>query len=588
MSLVNRGRRSVRGRGSVALAVAAFVVTAACVPAVADVPVQVVVPVQTGVAIARYSVPADRSRTLEVPVAGRLDIPATGVGAVVLNVTALGSTADGFVTVWPSGRPRPLSSNLNPTPGLVTPNLVVVALGDTGAVSFYSSTGTPDLLVDVLGWFPTGSGLQTMVPERVLDTRSQGGPLGPAGVVEADVGATAGVAPGAIGAAVLNVTAPDATAPSFVTVWPTGQAQPGTSSLNPRPGLVQPNLVVTDVGADGKVRLGNAVGRTNVVVDLLAWFPPGAGFHGVAATRVFDTRQGQGARPARADAVVTVPVLDRGGVPATGVAAVSVNVTAVGATTPAYVTVWPSGRPRPVASNLNLRPGLVVANASLVPVGADGAIALVVSRGTADLVVDVTGWFADDGSFRPMDPTRLVDTRVASVVEPDVPWPLPPVHRVYTYSVATIGAVGADVNEFMLQVQSVLDDPRGWRSAGYRFQQVPSGGELTLWLAEDVQVPSFGACSVTYSCYQNGNVVLNDTRWRTASPAWSAAGGSLLDYRRLVTNHEFGHAIGFGHAHCSGPGQLAAVMQQQSISLEGCTIDPWPLARERASAASWH
>jgi len=43
---------------------------------------------------------------------------------------------------------------------------------------------------------------------------------------------------------------------------------------------------------------------------------------------------------------------------------------------------------------------------------------------------------------------------------------------------------------------------------------------------------------------------------------------------------EVGHWLGHDHKVCSGVGQLAAVMQQQSISLGGCNFNPWPLDSE--------
>jgi hypothetical protein len=60
----------------------------------------------------------------------------------------------------------------------------------------------------------------------------------------------------------------------------------------------------------------------------------------------------------------------------------------------------------------------------------------------------------------------------------------------------------------------------------------------------------------------------------------------LRDYRHMVVNHEAGHFLGFGHANCGGPGQLAPVMQQQSINLQGCQHNPWPLQWERQRLAS--
>jgi peptidoglycan hydrolase-like amidase len=110
-----------------------------------------------------------------------------------------------------------------------------------------------------------------------------------------------------------------------------------------------------------------------------------------------------------------VKVAGVAGVPAAGeVSAVSLNVTATGAGRRGFVTVWPCGSPRPVASNLNFLPGQSVANAVLAPVDATGEVCLY-AHDAVDLVVDVSGWFvrAGDGSgLSTRVPERIVDTRI--------------------------------------------------------------------------------------------------------------------------------------------------------------------------------
>ncbi|MET1033315.1 MAG: DUF3152 domain-containing protein, partial [Candidatus Saccharimonadales bacterium] len=87
-------------------------------------------------------------------------------------------------------------------------------------------------------------------------------------------------------------------------------------------------------------------------------------------------------------------------------------------------------------------------------------------------------------------------------------------------------------------------------------------------------------CDSLWSCRVGPNVVINFDRWQGASSSWNANGGTLDDYRHMVINHETGHWLGFGHASCGGAGQLAPVMQQQSIDLQGCKFNPWPSTSE--------
>ena len=149
--------------------------------------------------------------------------------------------------------------------------------------------------------------------------------------------------------------------------------------------------------------------------------------------------------------------------------------------------------------------------------------------------------------------------------------------RVVTYSVETRGRITVGVAEFRRHAQQTYDDPRGWRAGGTEFRRVRHGGDFTLVLAEASRLPDFSStCSVLWSCRVGRHVVVNQARWRHASPAWRAAGRSVRDYRHLVVNHETGHWLGRGHAGCPGPGQPAPVMMQQSKGTAGCRFNPWP------------
>jgi len=95
-----------------------------------------------------------QGQTLNVPVVGRAGVPPTGVGAVVLNVTATSPTANSWLTVFPKGAVRPVTSNLNFTPGQTVPNTVIAQVGADGSISIYNALGSTHVIVDITGWFP--------------------------------------------------------------------------------------------------------------------------------------------------------------------------------------------------------------------------------------------------------------------------------------------------------------------------------------------------------------------------------------------------------------------------------------------------
>jgi hypothetical protein len=156
-----------------------------------------------------------------------------------------------------------------------------------------------------------------------------------------------------------------------------------------------------------------------------------------------------------------------------------------------------------------------------------------------------------------------------------------PLRRMVSYHVETRGKITADLATFKRLAQETYDDARGWRGAGMGFKRVAKGGAFTLVLAQASWVPRFSSvCSAEWSCRVGRFVIINQTRWLHASPAWNAAGRSLRDYRNMVVNHETGHWLGHGHLGCPGPGRLAPVMMQQSKGTDGCKLNPWPLRSE--------
>lgn len=145
------------------------------------------------------------------------------------------------------------------------------------------------------------------------------------------------------------------------------------------------------------------------------------------------------------------------------------------------------------------------------------------------------------------------------------------------YSVATEEGSGIDPDELAAFVDETLADPRSWIGGGrLGFRRVPEGGRFTVVVATPATVDELCRPLNTagrYSCGRNGYVALNLDRWNGATDTWPA---SLEEYRRYLVNHEIGHYVGGQHVPCPGPGQLAPVMQQQTIDLDGCLPNGWP------------
>jgi uncharacterized delta-60 repeat protein len=343
-------------------------------------------------------------------ITGRGGVPSTGVTAVVLNVTVTEPTQTSFLTAWPDGPSRPLVSNLNFGAAVTVANMVVVKVGDGGRVNLYNHSGSTHVVADLAGWYGRGgaggrSGYTTLPPTRILDTRiALGAPaarVGGGSTVALQVGGRGGVPGAGVSAVVLNVTATDSTWGSYLTAWPDGAARPLASNLKWGAGQTVPNLVVVKVGANGVVNLYNNQGSVHLVADVAGWYGSGgvgggAMYSPVAPARLYDSREVQAGAGAKVgtESAVGFRVTGLGGVPISGVAAVAVNVTAADPTAVSFLTVYPSGTSRPMASNLNYTAGQTVPNLVVVKVGMDGGIALYNHSGSVHVIVDVAGWFA--------------------------------------------------------------------------------------------------------------------------------------------------------------------------------------------------
>ncbi len=191
-------------------------------------------------------------QTLEVQVTGLAGVP-TNTDAVALNMTVVNARTPGFATVYPCGQPRPDASNLNYTAGQTIPNLVLAKPGNNGKICVYSYS-TIDLLADVSGYFPTGTGFTPITnPTRILDTRNAIGappaPVGDGQTLEVQVTGLAGV-PTNTDAVALNMTVVNARTPDSPPSTPAANHDPTpptstTPPDKPSPTSSSPNPATT-------------------------------------------------------------------------------------------------------------------------------------------------------------------------------------------------------------------------------------------------------------------------------------------------------------------------------------------------------
>ncbi len=209
----------------------------------------------------------------------------------------------------------------------------------------------------------------------------------------------------------------------YLTVWPAGQPRPLASTLNSLDGRIKANAAIIPAGASGEISV-YATSTTNVIVDVNGYFAPVSSstlaFYPLPPCRVADTRhsgypQGLGPPSLTGGQERQFPILNATtcNIPSSA-AAYSLNFSVVPHGPLGYMTVWPTGEPRPTVSTLNDIPGAIIANAAIVVAGTSGSVSVYPTNDT-DLVVDINGYFApaSEGglSLYGVQPCRVIDTR---------------------------------------------------------------------------------------------------------------------------------------------------------------------------------
>lgn len=360
---------------------------------------------------------------LSVQVSGLGGVPA-GASAVALDLVALDPSAAGYLTVFPTGQPRPTASNLNfAADSPPEANLVLVALPASGQISVYNFAGTTGVVIDVEGYVApataAGDGTAvTPVPTRICDTRVSE-PTNPctgaapptSGTLSIPVLGQGPVPSSGIAAVMVTITAIDPAAPGYLTAFPGATSMPTSSVVNYSAGVTVANSAIVPVGANGDIQIYASAGGPNITVDVDGYIsagPSGASPQltpALAPSRICDTRAGNPSalsglplsqcegKTLGAHSDITIEVSGLGGVPATA-SAVVVNLTVTGTTAASYLSAYAAQTSQPATSNLNWLAGMTTADLAIVPIGANGQITIYNNAGTSDVIVDVMGYVA--------------------------------------------------------------------------------------------------------------------------------------------------------------------------------------------------
>ncbi len=343
-------------------------------------------------------------------------IPATAA-AYSLNVTVVPGGQLDYLTVWPTGQKMPNASLLNSLDGRTKANAAIVPAGTSGSISIFANAKTAtNVVLDINGYFvssmqtATALAFYPLTPCRIVDTRRPAAPLGgpylAAGQPRAfPVQSGSCNIPATAQAYSLNVTAipPTSSAPppplSYLTVWPTGQTQPSTSTLNTPTGTITANAAITPAGTGGSVSVFSS-SDADLLLDVNGYFAPkgSAGntfLYTVAPCRALDTRT-FGAIPFPGTFTASI----EGGGPdnactiPNAASAFVLNATVIPSGPLRFLKLWPAtaGVTEPTVSTLNAVDGAITSNMAIAPTST-GSINATANEAT-QLLLDVYGYFA--------------------------------------------------------------------------------------------------------------------------------------------------------------------------------------------------
>ena len=334
----------------------------------------------------RNGSPLMGGQTLTVQVQGVCGIPAAQ--AYSFNVTVVPHGSLNYLTLWPTGQQQPVVSTMNSYDGRTKAVAAIIPAGTGGAINAYA-TNTTELILDINGYFVSSIdstlAFYPLTPCRLYDTRG-GNYLHAQQTVDFPILGTCSI-PDNAQAYAFNLTAlPLHGSLNYLTAWPAGQPQPGTSTLNAPTGAVTANAAIVQGGTSGDISV-YSYNDTNLIIDVNGYFaPPGApgqlALYTLTPCRVQDTR------PNYFQGTMTVQVENSPCQVPGAAQAYVVNATVLPQRTLGYLTLWGTGQ-RPLASTLNAYDGAVTSNLAIVPADSANGTFQAYASDSTQLLIDI-------------------------------------------------------------------------------------------------------------------------------------------------------------------------------------------------------
>lgn len=347
-------------------------------------------------------------------------VPDTGVSAVAINLTSVGSTSTGFLQAFPYLRADVGgTSTLNiSTAGITRPNFAIVPVGQDGKISVYLHAGG-NVIIDVLGYYldgqiaPLGTTDGRFIPladpERWMDSRGQNGaplPVGYVAPARVPAGQTVGVPTlgtslvptTGVAALVVNVTAANPAANGYLVGLPTGAVGAVHSTVNYSTGAASANTAIIPLGTGNGISVLTSQ-TTHIIVDVVGYITNSSAgtdtlglFVPITPGRAVDTRLPTPApfTPGQTRTFTLTGLTSPAPEVPANASGVSANLTVANPAASGFLMVYPNSQP--ATSNLNFTAGKTVANAALLALSSTGTVTAMMSQ-SGHLLIDINGYF---------------------------------------------------------------------------------------------------------------------------------------------------------------------------------------------------